>query len=124
MIEKKSLAYLDIKKEDIGIRLDKILLKKFNSLSFIKIQKLIRTGFFKVNITPKGRTTTTETFTGAVVGSGTVNGITLEDGDFTFAVQSRNEDLVITLTNDEYLPSAFINAEWQGYFTQKSSQNT
>ena len=49
MIEKKSLAFLDIKQEDIGIRLDKILLKKFNSLSFIKIQKLIRVGFFKVN---------------------------------------------------------------------------
>jgi 23S rRNA pseudouridine955/2504/2580 synthase len=49
MIEKKSLASLDIKKEDIGIRLDKILLKKFDSLSFIKIQKLIRIGFFKVN---------------------------------------------------------------------------
>ena len=49
MIEKKSLAFLDIKKEDIGIRLDKILLKKFKSLSFIKVQKLIRVGFFKVN---------------------------------------------------------------------------
>ena len=49
MIKKKSLASLYIKKEDIGIRLDKILLKKFSSLSFIKIQKLIRIGFFKVN---------------------------------------------------------------------------
>lgn len=49
MTEKKSLTSLNIKKEDIGIRLDKILLKKFNSLSFIKIQKLIRIGFFKVN---------------------------------------------------------------------------
>ena len=49
MIEKKSLAFLDIKQEDIGIRLDKILLKKFKSLSFIKVQKLIRVGFFKVN---------------------------------------------------------------------------
>ena len=49
MTKKKSLASLNIKKEDIGIRLDKILLKKFNSLSFIKIQKLIRIGFFKVN---------------------------------------------------------------------------
>jgi len=49
MIEKKSLAFLDIKKEDIGNRLDKVLLKKFKSLNFIKIQKLIRIGFFKVN---------------------------------------------------------------------------
>ena len=49
MIENKSLAYLNIEKEDIGTRLDKILSKKFNSLNFIKIQKLIRIGFFKVN---------------------------------------------------------------------------
>ena len=41
------MAY--IKKEDIGVRLDKILRKNFSSLSFIKIQKLIRIGFFKVN---------------------------------------------------------------------------
>ena len=40
---------VNIKQEDIGIRLDKILLKKFKSLSFIKVQKLIRVGFFKVN---------------------------------------------------------------------------
>ena len=49
MIEKKFLASLNIEKEDIGSRLDRILLKKFNSLSFIKVQKLIRVGFFKVN---------------------------------------------------------------------------
>ena len=49
MIEKKSLAYLNIKQEDIGSRLDRILLKYFDNLSFIKIQKLIRVGFFKVN---------------------------------------------------------------------------
>ena len=49
MIEKKGLTSLNIKQEDIGSRLDKVLLKKFDSLSFIKIQKLIRVGFFKVN---------------------------------------------------------------------------
>jgi len=81
-------------------------------------------GHFKVQITPKNRDTVTETFNGAVVGSGTVNGINLEDGNFTFAIQSRNEGLVVKLTNDEYLPSFFINAEWQGYYNQTSSQNT
>ena len=49
MIEKKGLTSLNIKQEDTGSRLDKVLLKKFDSLSFIKIQKLIRVGFFKVN---------------------------------------------------------------------------
>ena len=80
-------------------------------------------GHFKVQITPKGRSTTTEIFNGAVIGSGTVNGINLEDGNFTFAIQSRNEGLVVKLLNDEYLPSFFINAEWQGFYNQTSSQN-
>ena len=82
------------------------------------------TGFFKVEITPKGRDTTTETFTGALVGVGTVNGINLEDGDYKFSVMSRNEGLVVKLTNSEYLPSNFINAEWQGFYNQQSESNT
>ena len=53
-----------------------------------------------------------------------MNGVNLEDGNYTFAVQSRNEDLVVELLNDEYLPSFFVNAEWQGYYTQTSSSNT
>ena len=78
------------------------------------------TGHFQVEVTPKNRTTTTETFTGAIVGAGTVNGVNLEDGDYTFPIMSRNEGLVVKLTNSEYLPSNFINAEWQGYFNQQS----
>ncbi len=81
-------------------------------------------GHFKVQITPKNRSTTTEVFNGAVVGEGTVNGVNLEDGNFKFAIQSRNEGLVVKLTNDEYLPSHFVNAEWQGFYNQTSSQNT
>ena len=77
-----------------------------------------------MEITPKNRSTSIETFTGALVGEGTVNGINLEDGDYTFPILSRNEGLVVKLTNDEYLPSAFINAEWQGFYNQQSSQNT
>lgn len=82
------------------------------------------TGHFKVLITPDARDTTTETFNGSVVGSGLINGINLEDGNYKFAVQSRNEGLVVKLTSDEYLPCFFINAEWQGYYNQTSSSNT
>ena len=49
MKKKNSLAAFNINIKDNGVRLDKILLKKFNNLNFIKIQKLIRVGFFKVN---------------------------------------------------------------------------
>ena len=79
------------------------------------------TGHFKVEITPKARDTVTEIFNGTVVGSGSINVVNLEDGDYTFAVQSRNEGLVVKLTSDEYLPCHFINAEWQGYYNQTSS---
>jgi len=50
---------------------------------------------------------------------GTVN---LSDGDFTFAVQSENDKLTITLKNDSHLPSNFINANWQGYYVTASSR--
>ena len=82
------------------------------------------TGHFKVEITPQARSTTTEIFNGATVGSGTVNGINLEDGNYTFAVQSRNEGLVVKITNDEYLPCSFVNAEWQGYYNQTSTSSS
>jgi len=82
------------------------------------------TGYFQVQITPKNRSTSTETFTGALVGQGTVNGINLEDGDYKFPIMSRNEDLIVKIKNDEYLPSQFINAEWQGFYNQQSATNT
>ena len=49
MKKKNSLDAFDINKNDDGVRLDKILLNKFENLNFIKVQKLIRVGFFKVN---------------------------------------------------------------------------
>lgn len=45
----KKLSFFSISKELCNERLDKIILKYFPDLSFVKIQKLIRTGIFKVN---------------------------------------------------------------------------
>lgn len=78
------------------------------------------TGFFKTSVTPKGRDESVTTFTGAIVSSATVNGVNLEDGDYTFAVQSRNDQLTVKLSNDSHLPSNFINAEWQAYYNTTS----
>ena len=44
----------------------------------------------------------------------------LEDGDFKFAVQSRNDNLSIVLKNNSHLPSNFINANWEGYYVTQS----
>ena len=78
------------------------------------------TGFFQTSVIPKGRSESTTTFTGAIVSSATVNGVNLEDGDYTFAVQSRNDQLTVKLTNNSHLPSNFINAEWQAYYNTTS----
>lgn len=81
------------------------------------------TGFFTTSVTPVGRSTSTNTFTGTVIDSGTVNGVNLEDGDFTFAVQSRNDKLIVKLGNDSHLPSNFVNAEWLAYYTQSGNNS-
>jgi hypothetical protein len=73
------------------------------------------TSYFQAVVTPIARDASTTTFTGTVVGSGLAGRVNLEDGDYEFAVLSRNEGLVVSLTNNSHLPSNFVNAEWQGY---------
>ena len=81
------------------------------------------TGFFTTSVTPVGRDESTSTFTGTIVGTGLAGTVNLEDGDFTFAVQSRNENLTIKLKNNSHLPSNFVNAEWEGYYVSQSNSN-
>lgn len=76
------------------------------------------TSYFQAIVTPVARDASTTTFTGTVVGSGLAGRVNLEDGDYEFAVLSRNEGLVVSLTNNSHLPSNFVNAEWQGYYTK------
>jgi len=81
------------------------------------------TGFFQSSVTPVGRDPSVSTFTGTIVGTGLAGTVNLEDGDFTFAVQSRNENLTITLTNNSHLPCNFVNAEWEGYYVSQASNS-
>ena len=54
-----------------------------------------------------------------MVGSSQINQLNLQDGNFKFSVQSKNENLSIQLINNSFLPSNFINAEWEGFFHQR-----
>ena len=81
------------------------------------------TGFFQSAVTPVGRSTSNATFNGTIVGTGLTGTVNLEDGDFTFAVQSRNDNLTISLTNNSHLPSNFVNAEWGGYYVSQASNS-
>ena len=81
------------------------------------------TEFFQSEVTPVGRSTSSATFTGTIVGTGLAGTVNLEDGDFTFAVQSRNENLTIQLKNNSHLPCNFVNAEWEGYYVSQASNS-
>ena len=81
------------------------------------------TGHFQVFVQPQARDLSTYTFTALTLGAGTAGTVNLEDGFFNFAVQSRNENLIVELFNDTHLPSNFVNAEWEGYYVSQSRSN-
>ena len=76
-------------------------------------------GFFKTEVTPHRRNPSTNTFTGSVVGTSLMGTVNLETGNFKFPVQSTNENLKIILKNNSFLPSTFVNAEWEGFWHQR-----
>tara|TARA_R100000458_G_scaffold19818_1_gene17546 strand:- start:1394 stop:3451 length:2058 start_codon:yes stop_codon:yes gene_type:complete len=80
------------------------------------------TGFFKVQVTPEARTTNEYEFTGVVLNqaSSTIEDVILSDGTFRFPVQSKNDRVNISVTSDSYLPCAFQNAEWEGFYHIRS----
>ena len=80
------------------------------------------TAFFTTEVKPVGRDVSTTTFTGTITGSGLLGTVNLEDGDYTFAVQSENDKLSVTLKNNSHLPSNFINASWQGFYVTSSTR--
>ena len=80
------------------------------------------TAYFTTTVKPVGRDASNTTYTGTVTGTGLLGTVNIGDGDYTFAVQSQNDKLAITVKNDSHLPSNFINASWQGYYVTASSR--
>ena len=80
------------------------------------------TGYFTTEVKPIGRDISSTTYTGTITGTGLLGTVNLEDGDYTFAVQSENDKLTVTIKNDSHLPSNFINASWQGYYVTASQR--
>lgn len=86
----------------------------------LKIRRMLVTyaesGYFRVEVTPPGRETSTYLFTGKTLGvAGVKLGYpALSAGSFRFPVLSSTKGLVIELINDSPFPSAFQSAEWEG----------
>ena len=81
-----------------------------------------RTAYFKAEVRPMGRETRTYVTNGRLMGDpeNRTDEVPLNDGAFDIPIYSKNDRVEIDLVNDSYLPSAWIAAEWQGNYVQKS----
>jgi hypothetical protein len=80
------------------------------------------TGFFRVEVTPKNRDTSTHKFTGRFLGSSSaaIGQINLETGTFRVPIMSRADRVDIDVKNDTFLPTQLSSAEYEAMFHMRS----
>lgn len=78
-------------------------------------------GYFRVEVTPRGRDTYSYPFTGTIIGStDTLIGLAVAaNGEFPFPIQCRNTDVTIRIVCDSHFPAAFLSLEWEGSLRMK-----
>lgn len=80
-------------------------------------------GYFRVEVTPAGRSTRTYTFTGWTLGDDVPevdSAAPLLTGVFRAPVLANADSVDIRIVNDTFLPSRFTRAEWKANFVPKS----
>ena len=84
--------------------------------------KFENTGFFKVEVTPENRDTSTHKFTGNLLGaaSSTIGSVNLETGTFKVPIMSRADRVEIDIKNNTFLPTKLNSAEYEARFHMRS----
>jgi len=79
-------------------------------------------GFFKVEVTPENRGTSTYEFTGNILGaaSSTIGQINLDTGTFRVPIMSKSDRVDIDVKNNTFLPTRLASAEYEGVFHMRS----
>ena len=80
--------------------------------------------YFRVEVTPLYRDTSSVVFNGRVVGSGdnVIDAVPLASGVRKIPIHSRADRVVIKIVNDSHLPSRFQSADWDANFTIRSQR--
>ena len=83
-----------------------------------------KTGYFTVEVTPERRNTMIFTMPGALLGSGDLvnTPLIIEDGRFTFRVNSKADTVRIVFKNDKHVPCNITSMAWLGFFAELSRQ--
>jgi hypothetical protein len=112
------LSEIVIKKENEPITISRLQLRSFALVYY-------DTGYFEVVVSPKGRTPSLLKFTGRVVGSqnNTISRLPIESGTFRFPVLAKSDLVEIEVRSSSFLPCAFQSAEWEGFYTLRSTRN-
>ena len=79
-------------------------------------------GFFKVNVTPKNRTTNTTEMTGYVIGDSqsVIDAPPIVSGQLRVPIAARNTDVDVSIVNDSHLPVHITQAEVEGFYHRRS----
>ncbi len=73
------------------------------------------TGYFRVEVTPDYRDTSTHVFSGRILGSANnvIGSSLLEDGNFRVPVYSKRNQVKIQVKNDSPVPTALVDADFE-----------
>ena len=79
-------------------------------------------GFFKVNVTPKNRTTNTTEMTGYIIGDSqsVIDAPPIVSGQLRVPIAARNTDVDVSIVNDSHLPVHITQAEVEGFYHRRS----
>tara|TARA_R100000654_G_scaffold8308_2_gene19646 strand:+ start:4864 stop:7440 length:2577 start_codon:yes stop_codon:yes gene_type:complete len=75
---------------------------------------------FRVEVTPKARSTYVNTFTSTIIGASTIGTLPIESGSFSFPIMSAAKDTTIKIVNDSALPANFQSAEFESFIHSRS----
>ena len=115
---KYTLSEVVVKRENEPITISRLQMRSFALVYY-------DTGYFEVTVRPKSRTPSNLKFTGRVVGSrnNLISALPIESGTFKFPVLAKSDQVEIEISSDSFLPCAFQSAEWEGYYTLRSTRN-
>lgn len=85
---------------------------------------LYRTGYVLITVKPKGRLPFNTVFTGKRLGedSSTIGEIPIYTGQIKAPILSRNDAVDIVVSSSSHLPFSLVNADWEGFYSARSSR--